>query len=95
MSVSDQHSHVLSLTKSRLFRGNRQINLRVKTTLDMNDAVNVLVNKSYKSLVSSAGGYDNMEFIKRYVRNYVGQQRKALCKHGDGKALLTHFSRMS
>jgi len=36
-----------------------------------------------------------MEFIKRDVRNYVCQQRKALGKHGDAKALLSHFSRMA
>jgi len=54
----------------------------------MNDEVCVRVNKSYRSLVSSAGGYDNMEFTERDVR-------KALRKHGDAKALLTHFLRMS
>jgi len=95
MSVNDHHSHELSPTKSRMFRGNRRINLQVKRTLDMNDEASVQVNKSYRSLVSSAGGYDNMEFIERDVRNYVGQQRRALGKQGDAKALLTHFSRMS
>ena len=65
MSVSDQHSHDLSPTKSRLFRGNRQINLQAKRTLDMNDEASVRVNKSYRSLVTSVGGYDNMEFTER------------------------------
>jgi len=45
--------------------------------------------------VSSVGGYDKKEFTERDVRNYVGQQRRALCKHGYAKALLTHFSCMS
>jgi len=36
-----------------------------------------------------------MKFIERDVRNYVSQQRRALGKHGDAKALLSHFSRMS
>jgi len=78
-----------------MFRDNRRINLQVKKTLDMNDEAVVRVNKSYRSLVASAGGYDNMEFIERDVRNYVDQQHRALGKQGDAKALLTHFSRMS
>jgi len=52
------------------------------------------ITKSFRSLVSSAGGYENMKFIERDVRNYVGEQRKALSKHDDGKELLSHFSRM-
>jgi len=43
MLVRDQHSHELSPTKSRLFRGNRQINLQVKRTLDITDEVGVRV----------------------------------------------------
>jgi len=39
MSVNHHHSHELSPTKSRMFRGNRRINLQVKRTLDMNDEV--------------------------------------------------------
>jgi len=45
--------------------------------------------------VSSVGGYDKKKFIERDVRNYFGQQRRALCNHGYAKALLTHFSRVS
>jgi len=95
MSVSNHHCHDLSPTKLRLFHGNRQMNLQAKRTLDMNDEAGVRVNKSYRSLVTSVGGYDNMEFTERDVRNYIGHQRRALCKHGDANALLTHFSRMS
>jgi len=95
MSVNHQHSHDLSPTKSTLFRGNRKINLQAKRTLDINDDAGVRINKTYRSLVSSTGGYDNMEFIERDVRNYVSQQRKALGKQGDAKALLSHFSRMA
>jgi len=61
----------------------------------MNDEASVRVNKSYRSLVTSVRGYDNMKFTERDVRNCIGHQRRALCKHGDAKALLTYFSRMS
>ncbi|KAK7382127.1 hypothetical protein VNO80_00841 [Phaseolus coccineus] len=92
MSVIDEHSHDLSPTKSRLFCGNRK--LKLKRNLEMNGDVGVRINKSFQSLVSAAGGYDSQEFVERDVRNYVGKQRHALGKDGDGKALLSHFLRM-
>ncbi|KAK7368403.1 hypothetical protein VNO80_10428 [Phaseolus coccineus] len=94
MSVIYEHSHDLSPTKSRLFRGNRKISLSAKRTLDLNDDAGVRVNKTYRSLVSAAGGYENMSFVERDVRNYVSQHRRALGKDRDGRTLLAHFSRM-
>jgi len=38
--------------------------------------------------VSAAGGYENLDFVERDVRNYVAQSRRALGKEGDGKTLL-------
>ena len=92
MFVHEEHSHDLSPTKSRLFQGNRRINLHTKRVPDMNDDVGLRINKSFYSFISAAG--DNLEFVERDVRNYVGKQRRVLGKEGHGKALLTHFSHM-
>ncbi|XP_052723829.1 protein FAR1-RELATED SEQUENCE 5-like [Vigna angularis] len=90
----DVHSHDLSPTKSRLFRGNKRMNLNVKRTLDLNAEAGVRINKSFRSLVCASGGYENMEFVEHDVRNYVAKQRRALSKDGDAKTLLNHFSSM-
>jgi len=58
----EEHSHDLSPTKSRMFRSNRKINLKVKRTLEMNDDAGVRLNKSFASLVHQAGGYENLPF---------------------------------
>jgi len=92
--VNEKHSHDLSPTKSRLSRGNRIIILGVKRTIDLNDHAGVRTNKTYQSLVHAVGGYDNLPFVERDVRNYVSQQRRSLAKEGDDQALLKHFSRM-
>jgi len=92
--VNEKHSHDLSPTKSRLFRGIRMMNLRVKRCIDLNVEAGVRTNKTYQSLVHAAGGYDNILFVERDVRNYISQQRRALGKEGDDQALLKHFSRM-
>jgi len=60
----------------------------------MNDKAGVRLNKSFSSLIHQAGGYENLPFVERDIRNYVSEQRRILGKEGDGKALLNHFSRM-
>ncbi|WVZ21318.1 hypothetical protein V8G54_008640 [Vigna mungo] len=93
-AFDDVHTHDLSPTKSRLFRGNKSMNLNVKRTLDLNAEAGVGINKSFWSLVCATGGYKNLEFVEHDVRNYVAKQRRELSKDGDAKALLNYFSSM-
>ena len=93
ISVVEEHNHHLSPQKSRLVRGNKRINMQAKRVIDINDQAGVRLNKNFRSLVFEAGGYENLDFVERDVRNYIGQQRRALVKDGD-RALFNHFSRM-
>jgi len=93
-NVNNVHNHDLSPEKSRLIRGNKKIIMQVKRTLDMNDEAGVCINKSFQSLVCEAGGFENVPFVERDVRNYIEKQRRRLCKDGDLQALITHFSNM-
>jgi len=68
--------------------------MQAKRTLNINDEAGVPVHKSFRSLVSDAGGFENLDFVERDARNYIGQQRRTLGKEGDGQALLNHFSSM-
>jgi len=72
-TLVDEHSHDISPRKSRLIRGNRIINMHAKRTLDINDEAGVRINKSFRSLVFYAGGYENLDFVERDVRNYLGR----------------------
>jgi len=92
--VVDEHNHDVSPTKSRLIRGNRKLNMQVKRTFDLNDQVGVRINKSFWSLGCDAGGFENLQFVERDAKNYIGKQRRALGKEGDGQTLLNHFSAM-
>jgi len=93
-NVVHEHNHDVSPSKSRLIRGNRKLNMQAKRTLDINDEAGVRIHKSFLSLVCDAGGFENLHFVERDARNYIGQQRRALGKEGDGQALLNHFSSM-
>ncbi|XP_027915923.1 protein FAR1-RELATED SEQUENCE 7-like [Vigna unguiculata] len=66
------HNHDLSSMKSRIIRGNKKLNMQVKQTLDMNDEAGVRINKSFQSLVCDVGGFENLPFVERDVRNYIG-----------------------
>jgi len=94
ISVTEEHSHMLSPTKSHMFCRNRKINIHVQKSLQINDEVGVKLNKSYWTFVWEVRGYENLLFMERDVGNFVGQQRCALGKNGDGKTLLSYFARM-
>ncbi|XP_017441315.1 protein FAR-RED IMPAIRED RESPONSE 1-like [Vigna angularis] len=68
--------------------------MQAKHTLEVNDDAGVRINKSFLSIVTDASGFENMDFVERDARNYIGQHRISLCKDGDGQALLRHFSSM-
>jgi len=52
------------------------------------------LNKTFRSLVGHAGHFENIDFVERDARNYIGQQRRVFRKEGHGQALMVHFSRM-
>jgi len=92
--IVTKYSHDISQKKSRLIRDNRKVDMHVRQTVDINDEVGIRINKSFRSLVCEVEGYENVNFIKRDVHNYIGQQKRTLCKDGDGQASLRHFSQM-
>jgi len=92
--MHEEHSHDMSPTKSRLFRGNKRISLHAKRVVDINNDAGVQINNTFRSFVSAANGYDNTKFVEQDLRNYVAKSRRALGKEEDGKALLNHFYHM-
>ncbi|XP_045809748.1 protein FAR-RED IMPAIRED RESPONSE 1-like [Trifolium pratense] len=88
------HSHTISPTKSRLFKANKNISMHVKRTIHINDDAGVRINKTFQTLVRDAGGYENVAFFERDVRNFVNKERRVIGKDGDAKALISYFCQM-
>jgi len=88
------HSHHTSPRKVRLFKANKNMDLHVKRTIQINDDASVRINKTFQSLIKDAGGHENVPFNERDVRNYVNKERHAIGKEGDGKALINYFCQM-
>uniref|UniRef100_A0A2N9IZA1 Protein FAR1-RELATED SEQUENCE n=1 Tax=Fagus sylvatica TaxID=28930 RepID=A0A2N9IZA1_FAGSY len=54
----------------------------------------VRINSSIKASVVEAGGYENVTYNQRDVRNFLEKERRLKCKEGDGQALHDYFVRM-
>jgi len=71
LSFIPDHSHEISPGKSRLFAGNKKIDMHAQRKILINDEAGVRVNKSYRSIVCDTSGYENLTFVERDVRNFV------------------------
>ena len=94
LSFIENHNHDLSPSKSRHFATFRHISTDTKRRLLINDNVGVRVNNSIKSSIIEAGGYENMTYNQKDVRNFLDKERRLKCKKGDEQALHDYFVRM-
>ncbi|XP_042980271.1 protein FAR1-RELATED SEQUENCE 5-like [Carya illinoinensis] len=93
-TVNNSHNHVISPQKSRFFRCNREVNETVKRVLDTNDLAGIQLNKSYRSLVVGAGGFENLPFLEKDCQNYIDKARHLRLGAGGAGALRDYFMRM-
>uniref|UniRef100_A0A2N9FDM7 SWIM-type domain-containing protein n=1 Tax=Fagus sylvatica TaxID=28930 RepID=A0A2N9FDM7_FAGSY len=94
LSFIEDHNHDLSPSKSRHFAAFRHISTDTKRRLLINDNAGVRINSSIKASVVEAGGYENVTYNQRDVRNFLEKERRLKCKEGDGQALHDYFVRM-
>jgi hypothetical protein len=53
----------------------------------INDNVDVRVNSSIKSSIVEVGGYENVIYNQKNVRNFLDKEHRLKCREGDGQAL--------
>jgi hypothetical protein len=94
LSFIEDHNHDLSPSKSRHFAAFRHISTDTKRRLLINDNAGVRINSSIKASVVEAGGYENVTYNQRDVRNFLEKERRLKCKEGNGQALHDYFVRM-
>ncbi|XP_042939457.1 protein FAR1-RELATED SEQUENCE 5-like [Carya illinoinensis] len=93
-TIHNTHNHGLSPQKSQFFRCNREVSEAIKRILDTNNLAGIRMNKSFRSLVVGAGGFQNLPFLEKDCRNYIGKARHLRIGVGDAGALQDYFSRM-
>ena len=60
----------------------------------INDNAGVRINSSMKSSIVEAGGYKNVTYNEKDVRNFLNKERRLKCREGDKQALHDYFVRM-
>jgi hypothetical protein len=60
----------------------------------INDNAGVRINSTIKSAIVEAGGYENVTYNQKDVRNFLDKERRLKCREGDGQALHDYFVRM-
>ncbi|KAF5464628.1 hypothetical protein F2P56_014692 [Juglans regia] len=93
-TVHNIHNHDLSPKKSLFFQCNREVSESVKRVLDTNDLAGIRMNKSFKSLVVGAGGFENLPFLEKNCRNYIDKVRHLRLREGGAGALRDYFLQM-
>uniref|UniRef100_A0A2N9I5N6 FAR1 domain-containing protein n=1 Tax=Fagus sylvatica TaxID=28930 RepID=A0A2N9I5N6_FAGSY len=94
LSFIEDHNHDLSPSKSRHFAAFRHISTDTRRRLLINDNAGVRINSSIKASIVEAGGYENVTYNQRDVRNFLEKERRLKCKEGDRQALHDYFVRM-
>uniref|UniRef100_A0A2N9HJ74 Protein FAR1-RELATED SEQUENCE n=1 Tax=Fagus sylvatica TaxID=28930 RepID=A0A2N9HJ74_FAGSY len=94
LSFIEEHNHDLSPSKSKHFAAFRHISTDTRRRLLINDNAGVRINSSIKASIVEAGGYENVTYNQRDVRNFLEKERRLKCKEGDGQALHDYFVRM-
>ena len=88
------YTHDISPMKSRMYKVNKNISLHIKRTIELNDEARVRISKTFQALVQDAKRYENLPFIEQDARNYINEERHAIRKEGDAKALVNYFDMM-
>jgi hypothetical protein len=84
LNFIENHNHDLSPSKSKHFVTFWHISTDTRRGLLINDNVGVRVNSSIKSSIVEAGGYENVTYNKKDVRNFLNKERRLKCREGDG-----------
>ena len=86
--VALEHNHdLISPSKSRYFRCNKNIDPSIKRRLEVNDQAGINVSRNFRSMVVEASGYDNLTFGEKDVRNYIDKLRRLRLGTGDAEAI--------
>uniref|UniRef100_A0ACD5XZL2 Uncharacterized protein n=1 Tax=Avena sativa TaxID=4498 RepID=A0ACD5XZL2_AVESA len=93
-SVTLDHNHPTSPSKSRFLRCHKKLDLDAKRRLELNDQAGIRMNKNFGSLVTQAGGYEKLEFGEKECRNYLQETRRLKLGAGDAHAVYQYFLRM-
>ncbi|KAJ3692024.1 hypothetical protein LUZ60_012374 [Juncus effusus] len=94
-SICLEHNHVFTPRHDNFYRRNRIVSESIKRQLILNDKAGIRLYKTYESLQIQAGGYENLTYLEKDLRNLMSRWRHSENAEGDAMAMFSYFKRMT
>ncbi|KAK3206678.1 hypothetical protein Dsin_020724 [Dipteronia sinensis] len=88
------HTHELFPAHAHYLPYHRSIDSSIKENIDTLHVVGVGTSKIYTAMAKKHGGYENIGFLEKDIRNHLDKKRRLTLASGDAKAMLEHFMHM-
>ncbi|KAK9689378.1 hypothetical protein RND81_09G055700 [Saponaria officinalis] len=88
------HTHDLIPEGSRHSINYRHIGEYFKTRMMLNERAGIPITRNYNALAVEAGGFANLPFTPRDMRNVINKERRLSRLRGDTQQVIDHFKRL-
>ncbi|KAH9670104.1 protein FAR-RED IMPAIRED RESPONSE 1 [Citrus sinensis] len=89
-----EHNHELYPSHAHYFPCHRSIAFSNTHSINMLHAVGVGTNKIFAAIARKNGGYENIGYTEKDIRNHLDKERRLALELGDARAMLNHFMQM-
>ncbi|RYR57141.1 hypothetical protein Ahy_A05g022882 [Arachis hypogaea] len=80
--------------QAQMIKQHRQLSMSVRRTIENNEESGIRSSKTCQSFVATAGGHRELNFIKKYVRNYTTREVQNVSELEDAKEFGKYLLRM-
>ncbi|MED6213184.1 hypothetical protein PIB30_090790, partial [Stylosanthes scabra] len=80
-----EHSHPCYADLAEILPQHRELSMYVRHVIVNNDQAGIRPNKTYQSLVTSAGGHHGLNFIEKDLRNFITREIRNVLEEEDAK----------
>ncbi|RYR20430.1 hypothetical protein Ahy_B03g065547 [Arachis hypogaea] len=77
-----------------MLKQNRELSISMHRTIENNEEARIRPSKTYQSFVAAAGGYFELNFIEKDVRNYITREVRNVSQLEDAKEFEKYLLRM-
>ncbi|XP_072074487.1 protein FAR1-RELATED SEQUENCE 5-like [Arachis hypogaea] len=88
------HSHPCCPSKAEMLKQHRKLNMSICRTIENNEEAGIRPSKTYQSFVAAAGGYRELNFIEKDVRNYITREVRNVSEQEDANEFGKYLLRM-
>nr|XP_025703157.1 protein FAR1-RELATED SEQUENCE 5-like [Arachis hypogaea] len=89
-----RYFHPCSANKSVDYHKYRELTTHAKCVITDNNEAGIRPNNTYLALANEVGGFSNLNFSEKDVRNYITSKLRCVDKNADFKEMMNYFMRM-